>query len=74
MSMVFYQLGETQHSLVCLSQTKIIDSTDCQICNPSPNLTDKNIIAVPLNTSESKFPSTYLLWYLSFSHITNLKF
>ena len=51
---------------MCLSQTTIIGSTDYQICNPSANLTDKNIIAVPLNTSESKFPSTYLLSYLSF--------
>ena len=66
MLMVFYHLGKKHNSPVCLSQTKIIGSTDYQICNPSANPTDKNIIAVPLNTSESKFPSTYLLSYFSF--------
>lgn len=44
--------------------TKALQLTECRICHPLPNTADKNVIAVPLNTSGGRFPFTGFFWYL----------
>jgi hypothetical protein len=44
--------------------TTALQLTECRICHPLPNTADKNVIAVPLNTSGGRFPFTGLFWHL----------
>lgn len=43
--------------------TKALQLTECRICHPLPNTADRNVIAVPLNTSGGRFPFTGFFWY-----------